>query len=180
MPNLGAAYLRLVALGVGFFILSSVTPIAMKWLLIGRWKPETIPIWSLRYFRFWLVKAAIRSAPDRAARRPDLQRLSSASRRQDRLAHRHQVAARAGVHRPHFDRLRYDPAEDTIVLGYKAQSNFIHIGPIHVGDHAFVGEASVLDINTTMEDDTQLGHSSSLHSGQRISRGASIFMALRR
>ena len=43
--------------------LSSVTPIAMKWLLIGRWKPETIPIWSLRYFRFWLVKTAIRGAP---------------------------------------------------------------------------------------------------------------------
>ena len=52
--------------------------------------------------------------------------------------------------------------KDSIVLGYKAQSNFIHTGPINVGANAFVGEASVLDINTTMEDDTQLGHSSSL------------------
>src|SRR5262249_1858228 len=61
--------------------------------------------------------------------------------------------------------------QDSIILGYKAQSNYIHTGPIHVGANAFVGEASILDINTIMEDDTQLGHASSLHDGQRVPRG---------
>ena len=61
--------------------------------------------------------------------------------------------------------------KDLIILSYKAQANHIYTGPIHIGANAFVGEASVIDINTTMEDDTQLGHSSSLHDGQRVPRG---------
>jgi non-ribosomal peptide synthetase-like protein len=61
--------------------------------------------------------------------------------------------------------------KDSIVLGYRAQSNFIHIGPVEIGSNAFVGEASVLDIDTVMGDDTQLGHASSLQSGQRVPEG---------
>ena len=37
--------------------------------------------------------------------------------------------------------------------------------------NAFVGEASVIDIDTAMGDDTQLGHASSLQSGQRVPDG---------
>ncbi len=58
--------------------------------------------------------------------------------------------------------------KDCVLLGYKAQSNYIHTGPITIGDNAFVGEATVLDIDTAMGDDTQLGHASSLQSGQRV------------
>ncbi len=61
--------------------------------------------------------------------------------------------------------------KDSIVLGYAAQSNHIYTGPVQIGSNAFVGEAGVLDINTVMEDDTQLGHASSLHNGQRIPKG---------
>jgi non-ribosomal peptide synthetase-like protein len=61
--------------------------------------------------------------------------------------------------------------KDSILLSYKAQANFLHTGPIHIGSNAFVGEASVIDINTTMEDETQLGHSSSLQAGQQVPRG---------
>ena len=34
-----------------------------KWTLIGRWKPREIPVWSLRYLRFWAVKTLIRANP---------------------------------------------------------------------------------------------------------------------
>ncbi len=61
--------------------------------------------------------------------------------------------------------------KDSILLGYRAQSNFIHIGPVEIGDNAFVGEASVVDIDTAMGDNTQLGHASSLQSGQRVPDG---------
>ena len=61
--------------------------------------------------------------------------------------------------------------KDTILLGYRAQSNYIQIGPVEIGRNAFVGEASVLDIDTAMGDDTQLGHASSLQSGQRMPDG---------
>src|SRR5204863_3130895 len=58
--------------------------------------------------------------------------------------------------------------KDTILLGYRAQSNFIHVGPVEIGANVFVGEASVIDIDTAMGDNTQLGHASSLQSGQRV------------
>src|SRR5262249_15209433 len=50
MPDLTEAYLRILTYALGLFLLFSALPIAAKWLLIGRWKPESIPIWSLRYF----------------------------------------------------------------------------------------------------------------------------------
>ncbi len=85
IDNVAVAYLRIVAFGAGSFVLFSAIPIAAKWLLIGRWKEEVIPIWSLRYFRFWLVEGAHSQRPDGAAdRQPALQRLSSPARRQDR------------------------------------------------------------------------------------------------
>ena len=56
-------YLRSVAFGVGSFVVLTAVPIAAKWVLIGRWKAESIPIWSLRYFRFWVVKTLTHSAP---------------------------------------------------------------------------------------------------------------------
>src|SRR5204862_427816 len=56
-------YLRLVLLsGVAFLVVCAV-PIAAKWLLIGRWKPQELRIWSLAYVRFWIVKTLIRSNP---------------------------------------------------------------------------------------------------------------------
>src|SRR6266702_6869013 len=43
------SYLRLILFGgVAFFAVCAV-PIAAKWLLIGRWKPQSISIWSLAY-----------------------------------------------------------------------------------------------------------------------------------
>ena len=44
-------------------------------------------------------------------------------------------------------------------------------GSIDIGSNAFVGEASVLDIGTAMGNDTQLGHASSLQTGQRVPDG---------
>jgi len=41
-----------------------------------------------------------------------------------------------------------------------------------LGADVFVGEQTVLDIGTTMEDGAQLGHSSSLHAGQTVPAGA--------
>jgi len=57
------SYLRLVVFsGVGFLVVCAV-PILAKWLLIGRWKPQQIRLWSLAYVRFWIVKTLIRSNP---------------------------------------------------------------------------------------------------------------------
>src|SRR5207247_6058768 len=57
------SYLRLVVFsGVGLLVVCAV-PIVAKWLLVGRWKPQQIRLWSLAYVRFWLVKTLVRSSP---------------------------------------------------------------------------------------------------------------------
>ena len=165
-------YLRIVAFAAGSFVALTALPIAAKWLLIGRWKEEAIPIWSLRYFRFWVVKTLVQQRPDGAVRRhPDLQSSICGCSAPRSAATPSSIARLVPVC---TDLLSIGDntiiRKDSILLGYKAQSNYIHTGPITIGDNAFVGEASVLDIDTAMGDDTQLGHASSLQSGQRVPR----------
>ncbi|PYP07283.1 MAG: peptide synthetase, partial [Gemmatimonadetes bacterium] len=54
---------RLLLFGAVAFLVVCAIPIAAKWLLIGRWKPRQIRLWSLEYVRFWIVKTLIRSNP---------------------------------------------------------------------------------------------------------------------
>ena len=53
-------YLRSVVFGGAAFIVLCTLPIVAKWVLIGRWKPQQIRIWSLGYFRFWVVKTLVK------------------------------------------------------------------------------------------------------------------------
>jgi non-ribosomal peptide synthetase-like protein len=162
-------YARSVALGSGLFVALTALPIAAKWLLIGRFKAQSIPIWSFAYFRFWVVKTLMRTSPVAAFISTPLYN-----------AYLRLMGARIG--RNVMLRCQFTPVctdlvtigdntivnSETSLLGYRAQSNFIHMGPVTIGSNAFVGEGSVLDIDTAMGDNTQLGHASSLQSGQRV------------
>ncbi len=165
-------YLRGMVAAAATFAFLTAVPIAAKWLLIGKWKNERIPIWSLRYFRFWAVKTLIRTAPVSAFVGSPLYNLYLRA-----------LGARIG--RGAVIQSRFIPVttdlfavgensvlrKDSIVLGYRARANFIEIGPVEIGRDAFVGEASVIDIDTEMGDGAQLGHASSLQSGQRVPDG---------
>jgi non-ribosomal peptide synthetase-like protein len=172
LDNPAEAYLRIVTFGVGAFALMNAIPIALKWLLIGRWKEEVIPVWSLRYFRFWLVKTLVRSAPVAFMAGSPLYNLYL------RL-----LGAKIGrntvIESPLMpvctDLISVGDntivRRDSVLLGYKAQANRIHTGPVTIGNDVFVGEAAVLDINTMIEDSAQLGHASSLQVGQGVPKG---------
>ena len=56
-------WLRTMAFGAAVFVVLSVTPIIAKWVLVGRWKPGSIRIWSVAYLRFWVVKTLTRANP---------------------------------------------------------------------------------------------------------------------
>src|SRR5438874_4360741 len=166
-------YLRLVLFsGVAFLVVCAV-PIAAKWLLIGRWKPQQIRIWSLAYVRFWIVKTLIRSNPGvhlfvgsplyglylRALGAKVGPRVVILSRRIPVCTDLLTIGAGTVIRREsHF-------------LCYRAQTGRIEIGPVTLGRDVFVGEAAVLDINTSMGDEAQLGHASSLQSGQSVPAG---------
>ena len=147
-------------------------PILTKWVLIGRWSAERIPIWSLGYVRFWLVRALIRTNPMVLFIGSPLY-----------LLYLRALGARIG---PGVTILsRTVPVctdlisvgagsvirKDCRISGYRARDGVIETGPTLLGDGVLVGEATVLDINTRMDDHTQLGHSSSLHAGQVVPSG---------
>ena len=54
---------------------------------------------------------------------------------------------------------------------YRADDGLIQTGPVSIGRDAFVGEATVLDIGSSLGDGAQLGHTSSLHAGQAVPAG---------
>lgn len=165
-------YARLVAVAAVTLATLTGIPIVLKWLLVGRWRAERIPVWSLRYFRFWLVKTLIRSSPiGLFAGTPTyniLLRLLGA-----RIG-RHAVILSRSV--PVCTDLLTVGAntivnKDTLLVTYRAEANVIHTGRIDIGRDACVGEAAVIDLDTAMGDGAQLGHASSLARGQRIPAG---------
>lgn len=164
-------YTRIVVFLIAAYAGFSIFPIAMKWLFIGRWKEESFPIWSLRYFRFWAVKALVSSAP--MALFPGGPVYNVYLRLLGAKIGRNVII---GSSAPVCTDL-FTLGDNTIIRnktllpGYKAEANVLHTGPIHIGARSFAGSGSVLEIDTVMEDDTQLGHSSCLQSGQRIPKG---------
>jgi len=160
--------LRLIVGSSSAFLVVCAVPIAAKWLLIGRWKPHQIRLWSLVYVRFWIAKTLLRSSP--AARLFIGTPLYSLYLRA--------LGAKIGPGVVILSR-RVPVCTDLLTIGagtvirkeaifngYRAQCGRIETGPVRLGRDVLVGERSVLDINTSMGDGAQLGHASALHSGQ--------------
>ncbi len=166
-------YLRsFLAGGAGFLVLCAL-PILAKWLLIGRWKPQQIRIWSLGYVRFWIVKTLVRSNP--------LAFVSFGSPLY--VLYLRALGAKIGPGVAIFSRA-VPVCTDLLTIGagtvirkdsffacYRAHAGQIQTGPVTLGRDVFIGEKAVLDINTSMRDGAQLGHASALYSGQAVPAG---------
>ena len=165
-------YLRSVISGCALFLFLFTVPILAKWILIGRWKPKQIRIWSLAYVRFWIVKTLVRRNPIVLFTGSPLFTLYLRA-----------LGAKVGrgvvifsTHVPICtDLLTIGEGtvirKDCFINGYRAHAGFIQVGAITIGKNAVISEATVIDIDTSMGDGTQLGHASSLHSGQAVPDG---------
>jgi non-ribosomal peptide synthetase-like protein len=167
-------YLRAVVAGGLGFLAACLVPIAVKWALVGRWKPGRVRIWSLGYLRFWTVKTLVQLNP-----------LALFAGSPVYSLYLRALGARVG--RGVLVLTRHVPiCADLVSLGdgtvvrnqtflnaYRARAGWIEIGPVELGREVYVGERSVLDIGTAMGDGAQLGHASSLHEGQRVPAGES-------
>ncbi|MFF0904388.1 UNVERIFIED_CONTAM: phosphopantetheine-binding protein [Kocuria sp. CPCC 205316] len=168
----GELYLRSVALGAATFLLLCILPVAGKWILIGRFRPREIRIWSLAYFRFWLVKTLMRTSP-----------LALMTGSPLTTFYLRAMGARVGrnvtiltTHLPVCtDMLTIGEGtvirKDVYANGYRAHGGVIQIGAVTLGRDVIVGEGSVLDVDTAMEDGSQLGHRSTLYTGQVVPGG---------
>jgi non-ribosomal peptide synthetase-like protein len=167
-----AGYLRLALVGSGLLLGAASVPIVAKWLLIGHWKPQRIPVWSLAYFRFWLVKTLIITSPARLCVGTPLYGLYLRA-----------LGAKVGPgaliltkHIPVCTDLVTIGAgsvvrKDSYLNGYRARAGHVETGPITIAGGSFVGEQTVLDIDTAIGSGAQLGHSSALLESQLIPAG---------
>ncbi|WP_346282528.1 Pls/PosA family non-ribosomal peptide synthetase [Pseudonocardia sp.] len=157
---------------VGVYLAACLLPILAKWVLIGRWTERQIRLWSLGYVRFWAVKTLIRANPLVLFAGSPLYTLYLRA-----------LGARIGRGATILSRTM-PVATDLITIGagtvirrdssftgYRAVAGSIQIGSVTVGRDVFVGEKTVLDVDTVIGDGAQLGHTSSVHSGQRIPAG---------
>ncbi|MFH8572682.1 Pls/PosA family non-ribosomal peptide synthetase [Streptomyces sp. NPDC017993] len=165
-------YLRSVLFGAAGLLVLCALPILAKWVLIGRWKPQQIRVWSMSYVRFWAVKTLIRSDPLVLFVGSPLYTLYLRA-----------LGAKVGRGVTVFS--RHVPVctdlltigDDTIIRKdsffncYRAYAGLIQTGTVSLGKDVIVSEATVLDIESSLGDGAQLGHASSLHSGQVVSDG---------
>ena len=169
--NLLEIYLRSIAFAGATFVLLSILPVAAKWMIIGRFRPQEIRIWSLSYFRFWLVKTLMRTSPLSLMAGSPLTTFylramgAKVGRNVTILTKRLPVCT---------DLLTIGEGtvirKDVIASGYRAHGGVIQLGAVTLGRDVVVGEGSILDINTAMGDGSQLGHRSSLYAGQAVPR----------
>lgn len=171
-PDVATLYLRAVATAALFGFVGVGLPIAAKWLIVGRFREARIPIWSLAYYRFWVVKQLIQTSPVALFKGQPVfnwyLRMLGAN-----------IGAGAVLN------TRYVPvatdlltvgagsvlAKDSLIQGYRAEHGEIVMLPLTIGKDAYVGESSVLDIGTRIGDSAQLAHVSCLHTGQAIPDG---------
>ncbi|MBV8995819.1 MAG: peptide synthetase [Pseudonocardiales bacterium] len=166
-------YLRSALFGLAYFVGASIFPILVKWALIGRWKPQQIPIWSLAYLRFWVVKALVQANPLFLFFRGSplyvvyLRALGAKIGRSVVIFSQHVPVCTDLLTIGENAVIR----KDSFFNCYRAHSGMIQTGPVTIGKNVLVGEATVLDIDTALGDGAQLGHASSLHTGQAVPKG---------
>ena len=152
-------YLRAVVTGGAFFLGACILPVLAKWVLVGRWTAREIPLWSLAYLRFWLVQHPGPLQPAAAADRRAGPPGSSSPLYSSTCARWAPGSAAAW----RSSRRSVPVCTDLLSIGsgtvirkdaafscYRAEPGRIETGPVTIGAGAFVGEASVLDIGTSL------------------------------
>lgn len=166
------AYWRACAYAATFAAYTLIMPIVFKWLLVGRWKPQEIPIWSAAYLRFWTVRMLIRLNPIVLFVGSPLAVLYL-------RALGAKIGKRVVLLTPTLpvctDLLTI--GSDTVIgrgallSGYRADAGVIRTGRVTVGSRAYIGGGTVLDVDTSVGNYAQLGHASSLLPGQAVPDG---------
>ncbi|MFE6163849.1 Pls/PosA family non-ribosomal peptide synthetase [Streptomyces sp. NPDC056486] len=165
-------YARSALFGAAVFLGACIVPVAAKWLLVGRWWETEFPVWSLAYFRFWLVKSLLHANP-----------MALFVGNPVYVLYLRLLGARIG---PGVTILSHSVPvctdlltigggtvirKEAYFLGYRSHAGVIRTGPVTLGRDVFVGEKTVLDIGTSMGDGAQLGHASALYDGAAVPAG---------
>ncbi|MEU3712092.1 Pls/PosA family non-ribosomal peptide synthetase [Streptomyces catenulae] len=171
--SLPSLYGRAVLFGSAEFTGLCAFPVLVKWLLIGRWTAREFPLWGLTYLRLWIVKVLVHANPVVLFVGSPLYPLYLRA-----------LGAKIGRHVTILSRT-VPVCTDLLTIGsgsvirkdafflcYRAHAGRIRTGPVTLGRDTFVGERTVLDIDSSMGDGAQLGHTSTLRRGDTVPAGA--------
>ena len=145
--------------------------IVAKWVVIGKFKAGSYPLWGFYYYRFWLVKKFVDMAP-----------VSLMSGTPFINWYFRLLGAKIGKNTYlGTDRLRIfdlisigddsSLLKESTLLGYSIENGMLHIGSIEVGNRCMIGARSMLSKNTVMHDDAMLLELSMLGDNETIPRG---------
>ncbi|MGI4874112.1 MAG: Pls/PosA family non-ribosomal peptide synthetase [Janthinobacterium lividum] len=160
-----------VASAVLYVPLYCALVVVLKWLVIGRFRAGEYPLWGFYYFRFWVVKKLVESAP-----------VALLSATPFLAVFYRLLGARIGrnVYLGSTRLLCFDLislgdgasiAREAGLLGYRVEYDRLIIGPISVGKDSYVGLRAILEGDTSLGDGAELDDLSVLPAGQRIPAG---------
>ena len=156
------------ALFLGSYPLFLAFTILVKWVIIGRFKAGTYPLWSWNYFRWWLVTRFYRmSGVGLLAGTPLIN------------IYLRLLGARIGrgcvintSHCGSFDLMTVGDhtciGSESQLLGYHVADGMLTLGSTTLGKNCYVGIQSAIGINTKMEDNARLDDLSLLSDGDTI------------
>jgi non-ribosomal peptide synthetase-like protein len=148
-----------------------VSVVAAKWLLLGRMRPGSHPLWGWYYLRFWFVRQLSRAVAVKYLAGTPL--LCLFYRLMGARIGRDVFLGGAGLATPDLldmgdgSSLGFDSSID----GSWVEDGRLHLAPIAIGRGCHVGNRSVLGGHTVMEDGSVLGDLSYLAEGGRIPAG---------
>ena len=158
---------------VGFAIWPSwlLLGIAVKWLVIGRYRPGRYPVWGFYYFRWWLVTRFQALTWSQMFNGTPLMsvyyRLMGAKIGKNCIIGTPLCSA--------FDLVTIGDnssiGDDTHVLGYRVESGWLILGNVSIGRDCFVGTHCCLGLNVAMRDGSRLDDMSLLADGTVIRQG---------
>lgn len=130
--------------------------ILSKWLLLGRIKEGSYPLWGWFYIRWWLVQQIFKLTPIKYISDSPLMNLFCQLNGMKLGRNCHIGTDMIGA----FDLISIGDnstiSEGAMVFGYAIEQGWMKFGPINIGKRCYVGVKSVLDVNTTMRDDAIL------------------------
>lgn len=157
--------------GFGYWPSMVLLTIAIKWLVIGRYKPGRYPVWGFYYYRWWLVTRFQALAwSDMFAATPLMslyyRAMGARIGRGVTLATSHCLA---------FDVVSIGRGSsigtETQLLGCRVEDGMLVIAPIDIGRDCFVGMHCNLGLDTLMGDGARLDDMSALSDGTALDPG---------
>src|SRR5262249_40312613 len=145
--------------------------IGTKWLVIGRFRAGCVPLWSLAYWRFWVVRLFAGLSGANFFRGTPLINLYF-------RAMGAKVGANALISTLHcvaFDLISIGEGAsigaETQLLGYRVEDGMLVLGRVDIGNDCFVGMHCALGLDVAMEEGSRLDDLSLLSDGACMAAG---------